>query len=53
MLEVDICKNVVAAQGFISMTEGVVFKWVKKGSPAAIPWVICKKEGGEFKQVGA
>ena len=38
-------------QGFLSTTEGVVFKWAKKGSAAAAPWLICKKEGKQFRQV--
>ena len=47
----DACND--AMQGFITTTDGVVFKWAKKGSAAAAPWVICKKDGGEFKQVSA
>ncbi len=38
-------------QGFLSRTEGVIFKWVRKGSPAAAPWQILKQEGENLRQV--
>ena len=38
-------------QGFFSKRSGCVFKWVKKGSPAAAPWHILLKEGDAAWQV--
>ena len=38
-------------QGFLSRTEGALFKWVRKGSPATAPWHICKQEGAKLRQV--
>lgn len=39
-------------QGFFSKRSGCIFKWVKKGSPAAAPWHILLKEGDAAWQVG-
>jgi hypothetical protein len=38
-------------QGFFSKRSGCVFKWVKKGSPAAAPWHILLREGDAAWQV--
>ena len=40
-----------ALQGFLSRTEGAIFKWVRKGSPAAAPWQILKQDGENLRQV--
>lgn len=39
-------------QGFFSKRSGCVFKWAKKGSPAAAPWHILLREGEAAWQVG-
>jgi hypothetical protein len=38
-------------QGFFSKRSGCIFKWVKKGSPAAAPWHILLREGDAAWQV--
>lgn len=41
------------AQGFLSTQEGMVFKWVQKGSPAASPWqIFVMEKDGSFTGVG-
>lgn len=45
------CFGPLDIQGFFSKRSGCVFKWAKKGSPAAAPWHILLREGEAAWQV--
>jgi hypothetical protein len=45
------CFGPLDVQGFFSKRSGCIFKWVKKGSPAAAPWHILLREGDAAWQV--